>query len=104
MSTALTLLADEEVRVRQAAGELLGAFCQKFGPRVYEECQAHVFELIKTNLDRSDVTEQNQQQEKVSTDDRSDVNNLFYFSKIKPRLRLVIIHGYEVTLLKEDIL
>ena len=52
MSTALTLLADEEVRVRQAAGELLGAFCQKFGPRVYEECQAHVFELIKTNLDR----------------------------------------------------
>ncbi len=73
ISVALTLLADEEVRVRQAAGELLGAFCQKFGPRVYEQCQAHVFDLIKTNLDRSDVTEQHQQQEKVTLFNFTDV-------------------------------
>jgi hypothetical protein len=42
---ALSLLSDEEVRVRQAAGDLLGSFCQRFGPKVYEQAQSHVFEV-----------------------------------------------------------
>ncbi|CAG0878691.1 unnamed protein product [Darwinula stevensoni] len=49
---ALDLLVHLEVRVRIAAGELLGALCAQVGPHVYETCQTRVLDLIHKNLER----------------------------------------------------
>jgi hypothetical protein len=51
---SLNQLTDPEVRVRQAAGELLGQLCSTLGPQVYEASRERVLELIKSNLERSD--------------------------------------------------
>lgn len=57
ISAALVLLVDEEVRVRDASGQLLGALCHKLGPVVYEEAQSATMQLIKKNLDRKEEEE-----------------------------------------------
>jgi hypothetical protein len=41
---------------------LLGSFCSKFGPAVFESAKGQVYQLIRTNLDRSDVTDQHQRE------------------------------------------
>ncbi|KAJ4426515.1 hypothetical protein ANN_27329 [Periplaneta americana] len=45
-------LTDIEVRVRTAAGEVLGILCGKIGPAVYQECKDYVLRLIQSNLER----------------------------------------------------
>ncbi len=50
---ALNWLSDDEVRVRISAGELLGAFCKAFGPRIYEQYREFVFNLVKENISRA---------------------------------------------------
>uniref|UniRef100_T1JGS2 TOG domain-containing protein n=1 Tax=Strigamia maritima TaxID=126957 RepID=T1JGS2_STRMM len=49
---ALRLLTDDEVRVRMAAGEVLGVLCIKFGPTIYAQSRDVVLNLIRTNLSR----------------------------------------------------
>ncbi|PSN56963.1 hypothetical protein C0J52_10867 [Blattella germanica] len=46
------LLTDIEVRVRMAAGEVLGILCSKIGSSVYQECKEYVLRLIQSNLER----------------------------------------------------
>jgi hypothetical protein len=50
---AINWLSDEEVRVRKAAGEFLGALCQAKGPQVYEECRDRIFRLVQENTERA---------------------------------------------------
>ncbi|XP_023717328.1 uncharacterized protein LOC111869790 isoform X2 [Cryptotermes secundus] len=45
-------LTDIEVRVRMAAGEVLGVLCGKIGPAVYQDCKEYVLRLIQSNLER----------------------------------------------------
>ncbi|CAH1792996.1 unnamed protein product [Owenia fusiformis] len=74
---ALELLADEEFRVRIAAGEVMGALCKKGGPDVYAENRDAILEGIQTNLERQPLTEVLQQEdaeklyEKLSSSPRS---------------------------------
>ncbi|GAB6021645.1 hypothetical protein CHUAL_004229 [Chamberlinius hualienensis] len=49
---ALHLLSDGEVRVRLAAGEVLGVLCQRWGCHVYQESKDFVLEMIKSSLER----------------------------------------------------
>lgn len=53
MDQSLLLLTDDEVRVRQASGELLGQLCKTFGTEVFELARQRVIDLIKVNLERS---------------------------------------------------
>lgn len=64
--SALALLSDDEVRIRQAAGDLLGSFCTKFGSGVFESAKVQVFQLILTNLERSDLADHKEIQVKFS--------------------------------------
>ncbi|XP_076055845.1 uncharacterized protein LOC143033974 isoform X2 [Oratosquilla oratoria] len=50
--TALRHLTDVEVRVREAAGEVLGALCKVDGGETYAICRTTILELIKNNLER----------------------------------------------------
>ncbi|CAG5132048.1 unnamed protein product [Candidula unifasciata] len=52
MDKAISLLDDEEFRVRIAAGELLGVLCKFKGPEVYERCKDQILEGIRSNLER----------------------------------------------------
>ncbi|XP_015919136.2 uncharacterized protein [Parasteatoda tepidariorum] len=45
-------LTDTEVRVRLAAGEVIGSLCFLKGPEIYSECHDYVLQLIKDNLER----------------------------------------------------
>ena len=56
----VALLSDDEVRVRQSAGDLLGSFCAKFGPAVFEAARPQVLDLIRSTLERSDATDRHQ--------------------------------------------
>ena len=59
---ALKMIRDEEFRVRIAAGELLGAFCQFISPNVYGECREELVSSIRENLERQvppDITKSN---------------------------------------------
>ncbi|CAH1263660.1 Hypp2742 [Branchiostoma lanceolatum] len=49
---AAALLTDDEVRVRIAAGELLGELCRRDGVQVYLRCRGTVLEGVATNLER----------------------------------------------------
>ena len=51
-NVALTMLVDEEVRVRQASAELLGVLCKVHGESVYEASRTTVLELIRVNIER----------------------------------------------------
>ena len=59
VGAGIVLLVDDEVRVRDAAGQLLGALCAKLGPVVYEEAGPTTLELIKQNLEREEEMEAN---------------------------------------------
>lgn len=48
----LQLLTDTEVRIRLAAGEVLGSLCYLKGPEIYGSCSNYVLQLIKDNLER----------------------------------------------------
>lgn len=50
---AQKLLTDIEVRVRLAAGEVLGSLCKKVGTEIYEESKDIVLRLIQSNLERN---------------------------------------------------
>ena len=64
---SLQSLVDPEVRVRQAAGELLGQLCSTLGPEVYEASQERVLDLIKTNLERSGSGEEGDASSRLSS-------------------------------------
>ena len=50
---SLTWLAeDEEVRVKEAAGECVGALCSQHGLELYNKCVAPVLELTRSHLQR----------------------------------------------------
>lgn len=49
---ALRLLTHQEVRVRGAAGEVLGALCQQDGGATYTASCSTVLQLIRSNLER----------------------------------------------------
>ncbi|XP_063591073.1 uncharacterized protein LOC134768277 [Penaeus indicus] len=51
-AASLRLLTHQEVRVRQAAGEVLGALCQQDGGVTYASCRSQVLELVRSNLER----------------------------------------------------
>lgn len=51
-SNAKKLLTHDEVRVRLAAGEVLGSLCKTYGVETYVECSPVVLQLIKDNLYR----------------------------------------------------
>ena len=53
-AAAVSLLGDDEGRVRDSAGQLLGSMCGRLGTAVYEEVRAPVLELIRSNLERSE--------------------------------------------------
>jgi len=49
---ALKNLTHTEVRVRQAAGEVLGALCAKDGGVTYNSCRSCILEMVRNNLER----------------------------------------------------
>ncbi|XP_078673655.1 uncharacterized protein LOC144912352 [Branchiostoma floridae x Branchiostoma belcheri] len=49
---AVALLTDDEVRVRIAAGELLGELCRRDGVQVYLQCRETILQGVATNLER----------------------------------------------------
>ncbi|XP_071441316.1 uncharacterized protein [Hetaerina americana] len=65
-TVAQTLLTDVEVRVRLAAGEVLGSLCARLGPEIYCDCKDYVLNQIQINLERQvaeDVASRQEQQE-----------------------------------------
>ncbi|GFT78163.1 uncharacterized protein TNCV_837661 [Trichonephila clavipes] len=48
----LDFLTDNEVRIRLAAGEVLGSLCELRGPQVYSESKDYLIQLIKDNMER----------------------------------------------------
>ena len=56
-SNCLNLLSDEEVRVRLAAAELLGALAKVLGIAVYEDSKERIMDLIKLHMERDDINE-----------------------------------------------
>ncbi|XP_066947983.1 uncharacterized protein [Macrobrachium rosenbergii] len=63
----LKMLTDLEVRVRQAAGEVLGALCQKDGGITYASCRSDVLELVRSNLERQVTDDEASRSEHEST-------------------------------------
>ncbi|KAJ9574061.1 hypothetical protein L9F63_008587, partial [Diploptera punctata] len=51
-TTQETVDTDIEVRVRLAAGEVVGVLCNKLGVVVYQESKEYVLRLIQSNLER----------------------------------------------------
>ncbi|KAK4314086.1 hypothetical protein Pmani_014616 [Petrolisthes manimaculis] len=49
---AIRLLTHQEVRVRQAAGEVLGALCERDGGATYSIVRGQVLDLVRSSLDR----------------------------------------------------
>ncbi|XP_068210561.1 uncharacterized protein [Palaemon carinicauda] len=64
---ALKMLTDLEVRVRQAAGEVLGALCQQDGGVTYASCRSEVLELVRSNLERQVTDDEASRSEHEST-------------------------------------
>lgn len=62
------LLTDIEVRVRMAAGEVLGILCGKIGPAVYQECKEYVLRLIQSNLERQVAYDDGSKHEQLETE------------------------------------
>ncbi|XP_067011656.1 uncharacterized protein [Anabrus simplex] len=62
------LLTDIEVRVRIAAGEVLGALCEKCGPEVYQETKDYVLHLVRSNLERQMTEDDSSKQEQMETE------------------------------------
>ena len=56
-SNCLNLLSDEEVRVRLAAAELLGALAKVLGIAVYEDSKDRIVDLMKFHMERDDINE-----------------------------------------------
>ncbi|XP_063218137.1 uncharacterized protein LOC134528448 isoform X1 [Bacillus rossius redtenbacheri] len=67
-SVAEKLLTDVEVRVRLAAGEVLGSLCAKTGPDVYAQCKDHVLQLVQSSLDRQPLEGGGSRQEQLETE------------------------------------
>ncbi|XP_068210771.1 uncharacterized protein [Palaemon carinicauda] len=61
------MLTDLEVRVRQAAGEVLGALCQQDGGVTYASCRSEVLELVRSNLERQVTDDEASRSEHEST-------------------------------------
>lgn len=51
-NVAEKLLTHDEVRVRLAAGEVLGSLCKHHGVKTYSDCSNLVLDLVKNNLHR----------------------------------------------------
>lgn len=64
---ALKILTDQEVRVRQAAGELLGALCQQDGGATYSSCRSYILELVQSNLERQITDDEGSRSEHENT-------------------------------------
>ena len=47
------LLTHVEIRVRLAAGEVLGCLCKKVGVEIYQETKDTILRLIQSNLERT---------------------------------------------------
>ena len=54
---AAALLQDDEVRVRSAAGDVLGALCALRGVSVYLDLRPTMMDKIRENIERSSQTE-----------------------------------------------
>ncbi|ROT82029.1 uncharacterized protein [Penaeus vannamei] len=66
-AASLRLLTHQEVRVRQAAGEVLGALCQQDGGVTYASCRSQVLELVRSNLERQMTDDDASRSEHEST-------------------------------------
>lgn len=64
---ALKVLTYPEVRVRQAAGEVLGALCHQDGGVTYVSCRSQVLELIRNNIERQVTDDEASRSEHEST-------------------------------------
>lgn len=64
---ALRLLTHQEVRVRQAAGEVLGALCHQDGGATYATCSGNILELVRSNLERQVTDDEASRSEHEST-------------------------------------
>lgn len=64
----LSLLSDPEVRVRMAAGEVLGTLCKAVGTEVYESAKDHVLSLIRQNRERQDEVKDHEVKAKLSAE------------------------------------
>lgn len=62
------LLTDIEVRVRLAAGEVLGCLCKKIGTSVYQETKENVLKLIQSNLERNIAEDDSSRLEQFETE------------------------------------
>ncbi|CAB4037342.1 Leishmanolysin-like peptidase, partial [Paramuricea clavata] len=49
---AMALTHDNEARVRQTAGEVLGVLCREIGAIVYEKCRTELLKSVEANLER----------------------------------------------------
>lgn len=62
------LLTDIEVRVRLAAGEVLGSLCKKIGTNIYQEMKENILKLIESNLDRNIAEDDSSRLEQFETE------------------------------------
>nr|CAD7395536.1 unnamed protein product [Timema poppensis] len=62
------LLTDVEVRVRLAAGDVLGVLCAKIGTQVYLQCKDHILHLVQSNLERQATENSGAKQEQIETE------------------------------------
>ncbi|GBM98395.1 hypothetical protein AVEN_53774-1 [Araneus ventricosus] len=70
---SLGFLTDNEVRIRLAAGEVLGSLCYLKGPEVYNQCKDYLLQLIKENMER-DVMDISDASDVFSSDAEGDAN------------------------------
>lgn len=61
------LLTDIEVRVRLAAGEVLGSLCKNVGTEVYKDSKDIVLRLIQSNLERNIAEDDSSKLEQFET-------------------------------------
>lgn len=64
---AIKNLTHTEVRVRQAAGEVLGALCTKDGGVTYNSCRSCILEMVRNNLERQVTDDEASKMEHEST-------------------------------------
>lgn len=67
-TVAQKLLTDIEVRVRLAAGEVLGVLCQKIGTVIYQELSENILKLIQSNLERNVAEDDSSRLEQFETE------------------------------------
>ncbi|XP_014671947.1 PREDICTED: uncharacterized protein LOC106812561 [Priapulus caudatus] len=72
LTRALELLSDAEVRVRLAAGEVLGTLCQVIGVQVYMSSKEFVLELVKSNVERQPLSDMEDEVEEVTITDSGE--------------------------------